>query len=88
MKYKRTNGILVKAPIRMPRNNKGEITCKLYLYNDFISYEKPLKAEGDIADEAIKELSVGDYVDAICHESKNYYIIDLFLRKGKHKKGA
>ena len=88
MKYERINGILVTAPIRMPRNNKGEITCKLFLHNDFIRHEKPLKAAGIIADEAIKELRAGDYVEAICHENKKYYIVDLLLRKGKHKKGA
>ena len=88
MKYTKIEGMLIKAPEKMKKNNKGETVCKLVLFDEYDEIDKPLKAQGITAEEALNELGAGDIVETICHETERHYIVDIMLRKSKFKKGA
>ena len=88
MKYTKIEGMLIKAPIKMKKNRKGETVCKLIVFDEYEELDKPLKAEGITANEALLELGAGDTIEAICHETNRHFIIDLIMRKSKFKKGA
>lgn len=88
MKYKKIEGMLIKAPEKMKKNRKGETVCKLIIFDEYDEIDKPLKAEGITANEALLELGAGDTIETICHETDRHYIIDLMMRKSKFKKGA
>lgn len=88
MNYRKIEGILIKPPEKLKNNKKGETVCKLIVFDEFDEIDKPLKAEGITAKEALEELGAGDTVETICHETEKHYIIDVMLRKNKFKKGA
>ena len=88
MNYRKIEGMLVKAPEKLKNNRKGEPVCKLVVFDELDEIDKPLKAEGINAKEAMEELGIGDTVETICHETERHYIIDIMLRKSKFKKGA
>lgn len=88
MQYKKIEGMLLKAPIKLKKNKKGETVCKLILFDEIDEIDKPLKLEGITAEEALAELGAGDTVETVCHETERHYIVDIMLRKYKFKKGA
>lgn len=88
MNYTKIQGMLIRAPEKLKKNKKGETVCKLVLFNNLVAIDKPLKAQGITAEEALAELGAGDTIETVCHETERHYIIDVMLRKNKFEKGA